>query len=936
MKKFLLTVLAVICTVMAFAQMPQPQPLPNDPEVKTGKLENGMTYYIRHNALPEGRAEFYLATHAGAIQEGEGQDGLAHFLEHMCFNGLKNLPGKQMLDYLQHIGAEFGRNINASTGVEVTQYMLNNMPVVREGIIDTCLLVMHDYSHFVLNEAEEIDAERGVILEEKRTRNNAGWRMFEKSAPYIYGPSSKYATCNIIGSEETLKTFQRPAIVDFYQTWYRPDTQALIVVGDIDVDQIYNKIVALFADIPAPENPKEKVMPDVEINDEPVVGILTDPENTSTSVEFIWKLGEPIPAQYAGTIMGYVDRMIKRMIASVMSERFEDITSKANAPFLGAGMGIANLCEKCEVVEGQVTVENAKTLEGVTAFLMEMEKLKRFGVTDDELDRVKADLIKHYETKVSGASTRKNPEFVRPIMNHFFRGTSYLTPEMELQIVQMLCSQINAAAINQALPQLLTGEHLTILYQGVDKPDQVHPTEEQLLGCVAAAAAAEIEAPKVEAINKDFMLGQKYKAGKVVKEAQGDYGTTVWTLSNGLKVVVKHTEYKKDQVILNLSKDGGMSMIPTSDLASFDRSIVQSFNAASGVAGFSSSTVTKMLSGKTLGVSPFIGGSQNGINGQCDPSDIETTLQLFYLYFAAPRFDPEEWNVALNQIKSVLPNMMTTPSYAFSQHIYETLFNNPRQKMLSEETLAGASLKTFEKYYRQMFAGVNGATLYITGNIDPATVKPYVEKYCGAIAKGKVTKYNPANIVNYAKGQKTDEFAVKMNTPKVSVAQFHSADVAYSVQKDVNLTAASFILDMIYVATLREEEGGTYGASTAIQLSYEPDEDVIIQTVFDTNVQQQAKLRELAISGLKTLAENGPTEEQLTRAVENAKKNLPEQRITNGYWQSALKYNAKRGGDYDAEYEAAINNISAEGIKAALQEILAQNNFQEVVMTPAE
>ena len=254
MKKILALAFFAFATSLCLAQ----QALPNDPEVRTGKLKNGMTYFIRHNALPEGRCEFYLATDAGAIQETPDQDGLAHFLEHMCFNGLKNLPGKQMLDYLLHLGAEFGRNINASTGVEQTQYMLKDIPVTREGVLDTCLLVMHDFSHFVLNEQEEIDAERGVILEEKRARSNASWRMFEKSTPYFYGESSKYAHCNIIGSEENIKNFKRESIVNFYETWHRPDLQALIVVGDIDVDQVYNKIVKLFADIPAPVNPKKK------------------------------------------------------------------------------------------------------------------------------------------------------------------------------------------------------------------------------------------------------------------------------------------------------------------------------------------------------------------------------------------------------------------------------------------------------------------------------------------------------------------------------------------------------------------------------------------------------------------------------------------------------------------------------------------------------
>ena len=284
MRKFLLSAAMLFAAVAVFGQTV----LPNDPEVRTGKLDNGLTYYIRHNANPEDRAEFYLATNVGAIQETPDQDGLAHFLEHMCFNGTKNLPGKTMLDYLQKLGAEFGRNINAGTGVEETTYMLNNIPVTRTGIIDTCLLIMHDYSHYVTCDPVEIDKERGVILEERRTRRNAAWRMHEKSLPYYYG-DSKYATCTLIGSEENLKNFKPESLVNFYKTWYRPDLQAVIVVGDVDVDYVENKIKSLFGDIPAAENPQPKENIIIPGNDEPVIGIITDPEATATTLEILWK-----------------------------------------------------------------------------------------------------------------------------------------------------------------------------------------------------------------------------------------------------------------------------------------------------------------------------------------------------------------------------------------------------------------------------------------------------------------------------------------------------------------------------------------------------------------------------------------------------------------------------------------------------------------------
>lgn len=932
MKKFIIIAAALAASVVCFGQ----QPLPNDPDVRTGKLDNGMTYYIRHNDKPAQRAEFYLATDVGAIQEGEGQDGLAHFLEHMCFNGLKNLPGKMMLDYLQNIGAEFGRNINASTGVEQTQYMLNNIPVIREGIIDTCLLVMHDYSHFVLNEPEEIDAERGVILEEKRTRNNASWRMFEQALPYYYG-DCKYATCNVIGSEQTLKTFTPETIKNYYETWYRPDMQALIVVGDIDVDQIYDKIVKLFADIPAPEQPTVKEHIEIPLNEEPVVGILTDPENSRTSVEFIYKTGEPTPKALKGTDIGFFEDILKNIVGGVMYERFNDIAAKADAPFIGAQLGIGDICAYCEAVQGSLVCDNSKTLEAVRTFLTEFEKAKRFGFTDDEVNRVKEDIIKSAKDAVAGEATRKNAEFIYPIMNNFFHGYSYMAPQTELQVTEALCSQISAALINQMLPQILTGEHLTILYTGVDKEGQVHPTEEQLLAIVDEVKNSEIEANAAEQIDKNFMAGRTLIAGKVKKAEQGLYGSTVWTLKNGLKVVVLPTEYKKDQVLFRLVKDGGMTLIPTEDLASFDSNVMSVFNNNSGVSKFSSTTVSKMLSGKNLRVSSFINGITNGISGSCSPEDLETALQIAHLTFIEPRFDPEEWNVGINQLNAILPGLVTTPDYVFQQHLYKDFYNSPRQEMISMETVEKASLDTYAKYYKQLFNNIAGATLYIVGNVDLNTLQPLVEAYCGSLPKAKKANViNMENTIPFADGAIKDEFKTAMTTPKVTVYQLYTGKCDYSVQKSVNLQAASFILDMIYTTTLREEEGGTYGASSAMDCNYRPHQQARIITGFDTNTEQQQTLRDLATKGLMTLAYEGPTEEQLNRAIENAKKNVPENRISNSYWMSTLIENNERGTDYDAEYEAAVNNISAEGIKSVLQEIIGQNNFKEIVMFPQE
>lgn len=933
MKKLLTTVSALVMTLVAIAQNPT---IPNDPAVLTGKLDNGLTYYIRHNDLPKGRAEFYLATNAGAIQETPDQDGLAHFLEHMCFNGLKNLPGKDMLNYLQKIGAEFGRNINASTGVEHTQYMLNNIPVTREGILDTCLLVMHDYSHFVLNDPKEIDAERGVILEEKRTRNSAAWRMFEKSAIYMYG-DCKYAHCNVIGSEDNLKNFKPESLKNFYESWYQPDNQAIIVVGDINVEQVYNKISKLFADVPAPAKPTVKDMPKVVVNDSTVVGILTDPENNATEVGFIWKLGVPTSKEMRGTMMGYVEDLLKDIVYLVMKERFTEITSKPDAPFTNAYLYVGDLCETCEAIEGNLTCENAKVLEATKAYLTEYEKVKRFGFTEDEVQRVKDNLIKELKDKVAGESTRKNPEFIRPLIGHFFNGTTYMAPQAELQLATMICSQLGADQINMALKEIFKGEHLTMIYQGIDKPENVHPDAAKLIEISEQVKVSEIAAPIAATISKDLLQGAKLKGAAVKSITPALYGAETWVLKNGLKVVVLPTEYKKNQVLFNLRKDGGLSLIPTEDLASFDNYVQNIFENNRGISDFSNTTVNKMLTGKTVNVSNYIKNSCSGVSGSCAPEDIETALQLTYLCYAKPRFDQSEWDAGINQLKAYVPNMVTTPDYVFMKHIYDNLFKSPRIKVITPEVLEQANLETYKKYYQTLYKDIAGAYMIIVGNVDKATLKPMVEKYLGSIAKGKKgTAINLENIPTPAKGVSSDIFKTKMNTPKASVFHVYSGNCKFSVKKLVDLKAAEFILDRIYTETLREEEGGTYGASANIEVSYEPLQDIILQVVFDTNTEQQVKLRELAIKGVKDLALNGPTDEQITSAVENAKKNLPEKRITNNYWMSALRYNAITGGNWDAEYEAAVNNITKEGIMLALAELLDQGNFGEIVMLPEE
>ncbi len=930
MKRLFIFIAAIFVAAAAFGQ----NPLPNDPAVRVGKLDNGMTYYIRHNEQPAQRAEFYLATDVGAFQEEDHQDGLAHFLEHMCFNGTKNFPGKTLLDWLQSIGAEFGRNINASTGFEQTQYMLNNIPVVRETIVDSCLLILHDYSHFVTCDPAEIDAERGVILEEKRTRSDANWRVFEKSLPYYYG-GTPYAKRTLIGGEEQLKTFAYESLTSFYETWCRPDLQAVIVVGDVDVDQIEAKIKSIFADIPAPVNPKEKVLHKIPDNVEPIIGVITDPELTSSSIEVMWK-SEPMPKQYMNTDIAFMTDLIKAYIRLIMRERFTDITSKPDAPFLGASFYIYSMCNSCDATNGSVTFKEGDAVPAFAAFMTEIEKMKRFGFTEGEVQRAKDNIISSYEREVEAFPTRKNAEFVRPLLNNFYKNKPYMEPQVELQLAQMICAQLNAAVLSQVAAQLITDENMVILYNGPEKAGLTNPTEQELKDVLTTVKAAEIAANVEESVNEP-LIGTELAGSPVKKAKETVYGATEWTLKNGIKVIVLPTQHKQDQVIFNIQKEGGKTLISTEDMPSFEDNIWMLYLQNSGVSKFSGTQVPKMLAGKNLSVNPYISSTSHGVQGSSTPKDFETALQLTYLFFADPRFDQDEYDTGIQQIKAILPNIAKNPDFMFQNAIQRIFYNNPRIIELNDETLAKADLATIEKVYRELFKDGAGATLRIVGNVDPETIKPLVEKYIGSIAKGKkASEVNEANVIGFVKGEVDESVLLPMETPKSTVVKIYTAYMPVDTKTEVALDIANYVLDMIYTKTIREDEGGTYGVGTAMAVQRTPVERAIIQVQFDTNPEMAEKLSDLAKKGLKELAENGPEQDKFNMAIENLKKNIPESRISNSYWSNNIYQYEKYGIDYDAEYEAALNSITPADVKAALQAILAQNNLIEVTSAPQQ
>lgn len=942
MKRFFITLAAFALTAgMALAQTPEQTAqqamakLPNDPAVRVGHLENGLTYYIRHNELPAKRAEFYLATNVGAIQETPDQDGLAHFLEHMCFNGTAHFPDKGILDYLRSIGAEFGANVNASTGFEETQYMLNNIPVERPTVVDTCLMILCDYAHFVNNDPVEIDKERGVIIEERRQRRNAQWRTMEQSFHY-YFKGTKMENCTLIGRQESLETFKPESLHNFYASWYHPDMQAVIVVGDVDVDRTEAKIREIFSVIPKCENPQPKEHLSVPDHAEPIVGIITDPERTNPSIEMAWH-SEATPEAYNATIVGQMEDIIKTLIQLVMQERFADIVSKPDSPYLGGNFSFSSLVyEDIDAVIGQVALKEDNMLGGLKDFYTELERMKRFGFGEDEVDRAKKQIETALENAVKKAETRRNSEFISPLISNFFDQEPFMEPEVEQEVVNQILAQVNAQVLSMVASQLLTEENFVAVYVGPEKEGIATPTEEEILAAIAEVKAFDIQPLEGEEIASEFLNPALLKGAKSKKAKDTLYGAKEWMLGNGVKVVFLQTDYKKDQILFDLYKDGGKSLIPDEDIVSFDGDIISLFKSNSGVAGFSGTQLAKMLTGKTVAINPYLNSLDHGIEGQANQKDLETALQLVYLFFTEPRFDQDEYDNGINQLKAILPNIDTNPNYKISKEFNKVLYNDsPRHRLISMDIIDDANLETLEKYYRMLFNDAAGATFVVVGDIDIDTLKPLVEKYIGSLPKGRKALKWADDGVRIPRGRIKDILNVDMQTPLSTVAQVYTAYLPYTAERRAALDAIAYILDIRYTNTLREDEGGTYSASVNASYSRRPEERVLLRVEFGARPSLCDKLRGLAVEGIRELAENGPTDEEVNQAVQNLRKNLPERRQNNSYWQSALESFLRYGRDVDADNEAAINGLTKEKMQTALQEVLAQDNFIEVVMKPA-
>jgi len=917
------------CTLSVLAQGLQPAPM--DTAIRYGKLSNGLTYYIRHNEQPKQRAEFFIAQNVGAILEDDSQNGLAHFLEHMCFNGTKNYPGKNFLNGFEKMGVKFGDNINAYTSIDETVYNLSEVPTNREGIIDSSLLILHDWSSFVSLENSEIDQERGVIREEWRQGRNAQRRVMQARNKVMF-EGSKYAIRDVIGDTAIINNFKYDELRSYYKKWYRPDLQAILVVGDVNVDQIEAKIKKMFSDIPAPVNPAVRTYFNVLDNEKPIVGVFTDPELTSTQILMFWKK-QAFPDEVRKSIQGFGVGQINSLISLMTNERLSNICQEPGSPFSSAGSELTDFVRTMDAYIFVCSPVLGKEKEARERILKESEIIRRFGFTESELERAKTEILSHYEKAEKERNQQKNNKLVLEYVRNFTVAEPCAGISWENEMVKTMLPSINLQTVNQIAASYMPDKNFVFTITGPEKAGVTYPTNDELLQEIAAAKAAKLEAFK-DSVSNDPLIQKLPKPGKVKKTVENkEQGTIEWTLSNRIKVILKPTKFKDDEIKMNAWSNGGMSLVPEKDLIS--AFLTTDVINQSGIGTFNLTDLSKKLSGKIASVSPVIGNYDESLSGSSSVKDQETMLQLAYLYFTAPRRDENAYELYMKQVGTYLENAAENPQKAYSDSMsLITYANNPRIVILNKETIKNADLNAIQRIYGERFANPADFTFTFVGNIDVATFKPLVELYLGGLKTTNKMEAWKDNDIRLQKGLIRKDIVKPLKVSKTTNNIRYSAPMPFNMTNVVGMEAVASILDLRYTATIREQEGATYGVGLRGSVLNTPVELATLQIRFDTDPKLVDKMLGIIHSEIDTLALVGPKSEDLNKVKLNMIKQYKEDVEDNGFWLNALNRYYKDKLNYAADYEKAVQSLSIESIRSTVKELLKPNNRLELLLQP--
>jgi len=937
MKKNLLTTLLLMAAGTICAQT-----LPQDPAIRTGKLKNGMTYYIRHNAKEKGLADFYIAQRVGSILEEPRQRGLAHFLEHMAFNGTKHFPGKGkqlgIVPWCETIGVKFGANLNAYTSVDQTVYNISAVPLKREGILDSCLLILNDWSHYLNLEDQEIDKERGVIHEEWRTRRagRAVQRLMEQAMPYIY-KGTKYEDCLPIGSMDIVDNFPYQALRDYYHKWYRPDLQGIVVVGDVDVDKVEKKIQRLFSKIPMPKHAAQREYYPVADNDTMIVNIQKDKEQPVVLVHLYMKRDATPDSekQQERYLRGdYVDGLV----ASMLNSRFAELKQQAEPPFMSATgrAGTFFISRTKEAFSMAVSCKQENILGGLMTAMAATERARQHGFTQSELDRAKKIYLTGAERRYEGRNDRRNSHYVSQCIQHFLANEPMLSAEQNLELTKRFDREVTLDEVNRAVSSLITDKNQVVVVYAPDKEDVVLPTEQDIRQVLITMQQQQY-APYVEEMPEQTLASYlspltSQKRGTIVSERPFKHGFTELTLSNGMKVYVKQTDFSADGMQMKIHGEGGLSLYGDDDIPNF--SLVSSAVSEGGVGPFDATTLRKLLTGQSVryGVSVGQRGQSFAANGSV--KSLETMLQLAYLHFTEPRRDTVAWAGLINRTRSFLSNRNASPKVDYNDSISAVMYgNHPRVQPVTQEVIDRANYDRVLQIYKERFADASNFKTVIVGNVDMDVLRPLLCQYLASLpATHKQEQTNWKNVPMVVGGSSVHKFTKQQATPLANVTIFYTADVPFTPQSDLELDFLKRVLQVAYTDSVREEKGGTYGVGVSFDLDKDDKPNATLKIAYNADPSRYDELNPIIYQQLENIAKHGPALSSMQKIKQYLVKQYKQLEITNDYWDYVIWHELDDDADFDKDYCKMVEDMRPDQVQQMARRLLDARRCIEVTM----
>ncbi len=917
MKKQLFSLMLMLLAAVAgvYAQAPEqgaPQltPLPLMPGVRSGVLDNGLHYYVLHNEEPKNRANFYIAQKVGSTLETPEQLGLAHFLEHMAFNGTKTYPGKDLLNYLQSKGIRFGQDINAYTSFDETVYNIDNIPCSDQALMDSVLLALRDWSCNILLDETEIDAERGVIHSEWLSRNDANTRMFTAILPQLY-EEYQYEQMPI-GSMDVVLNFKPQAIRDYYHKWYRPDQQGIVVVGDFDAEAMEKKIIELFSPIPMPENAAERTYPAVSDNAQPIYVTFEDPELKSAMVSLAFKF-DPTPFEYRNSVEAYMqDHLLASVLTSLINNRLNEYAEKPECQYIAAGCWIGEYyVSKTKKAFNVRVVSKGDAKAAMEDAMSIVTRACKTGFTDSELERVDSQIISQYEALYNERNKTQTGSLAQEIIRNFIDNEPAPGIEMEYQMVSQVLPMIPVQAINEMASQLLTPNNQVMVVAQPKNENFVLPERETMIQALNSILNAQYEAYVDEPLTEPLIAKLPAK-GKIKSEKQNaELGTTEMILSNGVKVVVKPTDFASDEILLTMFREGGKRNYPASQAANVQ--LLDDAYDQSNFGPYDSSQLRKYLSGKQVSIGLTLGLSTLSFDGQSTVKDLPTLMELLYTSFAGMNPNQAQYDVYLEKARKMLAMQENDPMFIFTKTRSEVQWgNNPVMNTPDIEMTKQASYPAMFKMLKEATANAANYTLILTGNVDIEQLRPLLEQYVASLpSKGKKDKVKVLNPVSVADGQIEKNLDVTMQIPAVIVYDVYSGDnLAYNMQNSVMLNLFSDVLDNNYITTLREEEGGTYGASVGAQMLPASNEWILMY-FFQTNEEKAQTLITRAHKELLELMADGTDAAEFNKVKEAMIKQYELQLRKNDFWLGELM-SIERGYDMMTGRQAFMEGVTLE------------------------